>query len=174
MIDISNYEYINDFEVKSNDIIIFDPCFSKNEWCSMLIEDVKRGIWESYVKINDDDGSISELMVIYKNLLTSAYKNHKWNKIETDICIDSGQCAILDNDIFSSEKINTLKNCKDTIKLYNYGSINNGVISLSGYGEGEYSCYVIDDINGIIGVKVIFIEEILESDYDYDDDIMDD
>lgn len=175
MIKITDLEFVGQFNVKSGKLRISDPCYDKKTWCSGIIEDVKNGVWEAYVKLEENENRVSELLVIHKNITKTALKNSNWIEQDIDVGVDSGQCGFFDEDFYPEEKTEDDdsfygKICDITLSRY-YGTIDFGAVSSSGYGDGSYLCYTIDNKDGVIGAKVVFIEE---SEIDEDDDDFED
>lgn len=164
MIKITDAEFVGQFKVKSHKLRISDPCYDKKTWCAGVIDEVKNGTWESYVKVNDDN-RVSELMAFHKDITKSTLKNDNWIEQDIDVGVDSGQCGIFDEDSYPEGKtgeyndVNSFygKCCKITSS--DYGSIDFGVISSSGYGDGSYVSYILEEKDEVVGVKIIFIED---------------
>jgi hypothetical protein len=173
MIKNKEIEYIGQFDVKSGVLRVSDPCYSKDTWCAGVIEDVKNGVWDAYIK--KIDNRVGELIIYYSKSTQNDIKNANWIEQSIDVGVDSGQCGIFDNSLYPDNKTGEYGD-EDTFygkccELTNpCGTLDFGVVSSSGYGDGSYTCYTIENEKGVFGVKIIFLE-----DYDdYDDDIFDD
>lgn len=166
MIKITDLEFIGQFIVETGKLRVSDPCYDKKTWCSGVIEDVKNGLWEAYVKLEENENRISELLIFHKNITKTILKNSIWLEQDIDVGVDSGICGFFDenyypeNEKVDSSDVNSFygKIC-DIVKNKYYGVIEKGAVSSSGYGDGSYTCHTIEDKEGIIGAKIVFIED---------------
>lgn len=179
-------EYIGQFKVKSGSLRVSDPCYDKDTWCAGVIEDVKNGNWESYIKLDETSSRVSELLTFYSDISNATVKKDNWIEQPIEVGVDSGQCGIFDDDYYPNGKTGEYgdmdsfygKCCDITTSDFS-GVLEFGTVSSSGFGDGSYVCYALEDKNGVVGVKIVFIEEdeITDEDYDdfkeYDDDIDD-
>ena len=51
---MNNIECIGTFLVLGNKVMVSDPCYKLNTWCQGILENVKSGIWEAYLKMSDE------------------------------------------------------------------------------------------------------------------------
>ena len=174
MIKINDAEYVGQFNVQSGNLRVTDPCYKKDTWCAGVISDVKNGIWEAHIKMED---RVAELITYHKDISASTLRKSKWMEQGIDVGVDSGQCGIFDDNLYPEGETGEYgdnvsfydKCCKMTTESHDAGVLDFGVVSRSGYGDGSYVCYTLEDVNGVVGVKIVFIDENYE-DKDFDSD----
>lgn len=176
-------QYIGEFEVTSNKLIVTDPCYDKAIWCSYVLGGVKNGIWKSAINISDEGdwgNRVAELLV--------------WKKDEpavscielasTQIGVDSGQAGFFDYSKYPDRcpgeygDLNSFygKACAQTYdekdRSKKAGIVEGfGVNSSSGFGDGCYTLLVGRNSDGeVVRAKLIFIgdEEYQDGDDDHD------
>lgn len=175
-------EYIGRFSL-GNKVMVSDPCYGTNTWCQGVLENVRAGFWDAYIKKTDEGNwgiRVAELVAI--NLDYNDPDSDEYDKISADniielqefeVGVDSGTAGIFDYDYYC--KHHTEKDADD--RWYDKQIINqffptvdasgweksvftefNGVASTSGYGDGGYDCYVARNNEGeIIGIKIVYI-----------------
>lgn len=37
-----------------NKVIVSDPCYGTDTWCQGVLENVREGFWDAYIKITDE------------------------------------------------------------------------------------------------------------------------
>jgi hypothetical protein len=184
MLKIANVEYLGQFKVNSGLLRVSDPCYDKSIWCTGTIADVKNGTWEAYMKLDPSGNRVSELLTFHKDTTAKLIRNDRWDEQNIDIGVESGQCGIFDNSSYpdgdvgvADESDSFYGKCRQATESDFGGVIDFGTISNSGYGNGSYLCYTMEDRDGITAVKIVFIEkededddEVEELNYDFDDD----
>lgn len=60
--------------------------------------------------------------------------------------------------------------CDKTLGELGCGSIDGGVVSRSGYGDGGYEAFVATEGNEVVAVKVVFIPEYEDTEEEWDDE----
>jgi len=173
-----NSEFIGQFEVQSDKLRVTDPCYDKGTWCSGLIEDVKPGLWDANVKTMNN--RVAELIAYHTNVKSIDSKKNKWEEQEFEIGVDSGQCGIFEDKFYPDGETGDFnddssfygKCCNLTLNKGGVGVLDFGVVSTSGWGDGTYFCYTIEEKGIVVGVKVVFMEDESE-DYDFIDDYSD-
>lgn len=170
---MKNADFIGHFKVGSNKLRVSDPCYDKETWCAGTIEDVKNGEWEAHIKTINN--RVAELSAYHTNIKKDTLKKLKWFEQEIEVGVDSGQCGIFDDSFYPEDKNvddedNKFYNkcCNLTLKGVGVGVLDFGVVSSSGWGDGTYACYTLEEKKEVVGVKVVFMEEEME-DEDYDD-----
>lgn len=156
------------FEVKSERVIISDPCYSKGTWCAGTIENVSNGTWQASATLTPlRFGAInSEVRAVLKG----SWPETDWEDTNIDVGVDSGQAGIFDYDIYPDkpgdydEGTWYFSGCQVTEGYYGAGVIIGGVISRSGHGDGSYKAFVRKDRDGrVVEIKIDF-------DYCYEED----
>lgn len=182
MLKVNSSEYLGQFKVKSNTLRVSDPVHDKNAWLSGVIEDVKNGTWEAFMKLDITGSKVSELIVFHKDTPSKFIKNDRWDEQDIEIGVDSGQCGIFDDDKYPNEKGNVnitdsfFGQCAQMTNADFGGILDFGAVSCSGIGNGSYYCYTMEDHEGITAVKIVFMEPEDEDDleeldhYDFWDD----
>jgi len=185
MIKTIDADYVGQFPILSGMMRVTDPCYRRDSWCTDIVDNVKKGAWDAYIKTDPDSHRVSELMAFHKDVDGKTVKNASWTSREQIIGVDSGQCGFFDDKYYpentgdyEDENSFYYKCCSATER--DCGLVNYGVVSRSGYGDGSYGCFILEDKDeNVIGVKVVFIEECEDDDdegfdysidYDYNDD----
>lgn len=182
---MNNIEHIGTFNLGTK-VMVSDPCYSLGTWCQGVLENVKSGIWEAYLKISNEGGwglRVAELITIN----SEHYKEHPIiidEHQEFEVGVDSGCAGIFDYDYYAKYHTEDEKDKRwyETIICNQFfprhdssgwkNSIfteSNGVVSNSGYGDGGYDCYVARNTEGeIVGIRIVYIveEEINEEEDD--------
>jgi hypothetical protein len=157
--------YLGTFEVKAEKVIISDPCYTRDTWCSGSLE-VPNGTWEAYTE-ESEEGSWG----LRTKSLTAKLKDTKnlpWEITNIHVGVDSGQAGIFCDSIYPEEDTGDYhdmssfygKICAiDAHNGYRGGVIEGGCKSTSGFGDGGYSCFVQKDEDKIVGIKIVFIPD---------------
>ena len=159
----------------TNKVIVIDPCYNNDHLQTLGVKlSPLKGTYNAYIQREN----CGEWGVRVKNLAV-VHKDYDINILESDnydlsgfACVDSGTMSIFDlvqyrkyhsnkpeNTELNDEwyDLNVLPWCGDTD---NYLSKDNGIISVSGYGDGSYPVYsYYDETNNLIGIRVCFIED---------------
>lgn len=173
MLKINDAEFIGLFKVKSGNLRITDPCYDKGTWCSGVLDDCKIGTWETFYKLDDTGNKVSELLAFYSDISSRTLKSEKWLEQSIDVGVDSGQCGIFDDELYPNpgDKKSFYSKCCDFTSSDYAGVVENfGVVSSSGDGDGSYTCYTLEDKDGVVGIKIIFLEKSEDDDYFNDDE----
>lgn len=167
---ISNGEMIGSFEIQSGRVRVSDPCYEKDTWCAGTIDNVENGNWEAYIKF--DKKIVSELIAIFDDISKEVLKTSNWIEEDIEVGIDSGQCGIFDDKFYPEGKTGEYGDedtfygqCCD-ITTNGAGVLDFGAVSVSGWGDGSYNCYVLKDKKNIVGIKIAFIEEYETDNFD--------
>lgn len=168
---------VGQFKIFSGEVMVSDPCYEVGVWCQTIINNVKNGNWFGCVR-KSDEGSWgirnASLIIHHENSPLSDINN--WKKEDAQIGVDSGQAGIYDIESFRNDRmINKVKNKiglaieKDGDKFYalncdltneeiHAGTLENGVVSSSGFGDGGYELYTSKDKDGeIVAMEIVFI-----------------
>lgn len=181
---MNNLEYIGTFSLGTK-VMVSDPCYKLGTWCQGVLENVKSGVWEAYLKMIDTGMwgvRVAELITISsehceKHL--TIMDEHQ----EFEVGVDSGCAGVFDYEYYckshTDEDVNEDWYEKQIIQQFFPGdqstwqksvfTESNGVVSNSGYGDGGYDCYVARNTEGeIVGIRIVYIieEEINEEEDD--------
>lgn len=173
-------EYIGRFSL-GNKVMVSDPCYGTDTWCQGVLENVRAGFWDAYIKTSDEGNwgiRVAELVAINLDY-NGEYDGLKYEDInehqEFEVGVDSGTAGIFDYDYYC--KYHGEKTVDD--EWYDNQIVNqffptiessgweksvftefNGVASSSGYGDGGYDCYVARNNEGeIVGIKIVYISD---------------
>ena len=172
----------NEFFIESGKLIISDPCYSNFSFFNKVIE-VPKGYWSSYVETKNDENfgyRIKKLMIFKSDIqVTEKIKQNLFKTEPFTICsVDSGQLGFFDYDFYQNDE--SVKNfekydfgenytpnefgdewyrycCKLTLSKKSWGILPNGVVSSSGFGDGNYQIHKLIRQGKIIGIGVRFI-----------------
>lgn len=175
MIRLDDFEPIGQFEIKSGSVRVTDPCYERGTWCAGTIDEVKNGVWEAFIKMDSYDGRVAELAVFHKDIPNKLVKDSNWLEQGIDVGVDSGQAGVFDDELYPEGETGEYgdedsfygKCCQLTIDKGS-GTLSFGAVSRSGYGDGSYICYTIEDKDNIVGIKIVFVDE-YDEDEDYDE-----
>jgi len=181
---MNNLEYIGTFSLGTK-VMVSDPCYHIGTWCQGVLENVKSGVWEAYLKMTDTGMwgvRVAELITISsehceKHL--TIMDEHQ----EFEVGVDSGCAGIFDYEYYykthADERVKEDWYDKQIMRQFFPGdestwqksvfTESNGVVSNSGYGDGGYDCYVAHNTEGeIVGIRIVYIieEEINEEEDD--------
>lgn len=179
-----------------NKVVVSDPCYSLGTWCQKVLENVKPGEYNVYVKKISSWGERNALLAVVHKDYSNKRIHLNWELWESvNLCVDSGQLGIFDFDTFRNDSLfNTPSKifsdrdfhlpetsgnnwyghmCDRTIDNERFGTYDNGVVSSSGFGDGSYPLYTAeitstDDKQEIVGIFVEFISQSDEDDSDPD------
>lgn len=178
---------IGTFDVVSGKLRITDPCYDKKDNSYSSVIDVRNGKWDAFIVMHDDRPF--KLIAMHEHVVT--IRDYQWEFLDNNISVDSGQAGIFDESHYQDHSI-ILEDpdedfCNDrwysacccaSIMGKNNGESSAGVIpfgavSSSGYGDGEYSCYIHKNSDGMIDAVMIDFQDEYE-DEDEDDDYEED
>lgn len=173
-------EYIGRFSL-GNKVMVSDPCYGTNAWCQGVLENVRKGFWDAYIKMTDKGNwgkRVAELIVINLDYndeydgLTSEDINELQ---EFEVGVDSGTAGIFDYEYYCKHHDNKHADedwYEKQIHHQFFPTHNEidweksiftefeGVASNSGYGDGGYDCYVArNEENEIVGIKIVYISD---------------
>lgn len=126
------YKFVGSFELTQPKMLISDPCYEKDEWCSKLVSDCKTGKWDAYINVNhyrynDQDGSVyndervatllikhcSEIKEIFGTIHWSEASEDNayirwhgnWENLSENIGVDSGQAGFFDYEKYGDNSL---------------------------------------------------------------------
>jgi len=178
-----NFETIGTFELTMPTIRVSDPCYEKGLCGSEILENCLTGTWEAGVDYQEK--RVGALAIRHKtsgpqfSVFNNANYNSRVKSAPFFAAVDSGQCGFFD-DVhyrdamvcagvkypFEGDKSKDFGHpwytlCSQiTLDTEMAGVIPYGVVSSSGFGDGNYEVFVTRDRNGYInGAAILFICE---------------
>ena len=148
---------IGAFNQTSDKLTIFDPYFNHNEspfteYLGLVITGASKGIWNAYLTILDSHKSKNaELTVIHfmVDVPDFDFVTADWTLIG-NITVNSGQAGIYDLKYHNNNAQNN--------NTHNVEIVSNGIVSCSGFGNGQYNVFYLTKDNLVVGIKIVFID----------------
>ena len=170
------------------EVIVSDPCYEIPTWCQEVIDNVRPGVYDTQVDISDEGDwgqRIKSLTVIHEEFKG----DNNWEQYSTAIGVDSGQAGVFCKSTYRKDDIAQdmpwltekgdpfgdhpirpqkedgeqwyVKMCDRTLSTKEgWGVYDTGVVSSSGYGDGQYQLEVLQSGDDIIhGFRIIFIDD---------------
>jgi len=181
------------------EVIVSDPCYEVPTWCQEVITNVRPGMYDTEVDYRESDGwgdRIHSLTVLHERI-----KSPNWEHYSNNIGVDSGQAGVFcmtsyrndemsqdlpwltekgdpfgDHPVSPQEEPGSewyVKMCDRTLSTdQGWGVYDTGVVSSSGYGDGQYDLEVCQMDGLIHGFRIIFIDDSYEEEYEdeYEED----
>lgn len=158
-------------------VVVSDPCYKLDTWCSEVVENVKSGLWSSFIKKSDEGMwgiRVSELTANHND-----YKLNNWEHYSSNIGVDSGQAGVFDFEYYRRDEhakpsafIDEETQKEEGEKWYSAccdltcgtdekaGVMVGGVVSSTGLGDGQYDLFVQrEEANKIVAFKIVFISD---------------
>lgn len=179
------------FEMSSNSMRVSDPCYDKEVWCCGIIPDCIKGEWETAVVYKDHGEfgvRVSLLAARHAHTVRSfalcgkvwadekfIHYSSGWEICNFNVGVDSGQAGLFDeahyHDIHVFDGVPEAKHdfrdvwynhcCDQTLGAEQAGTIPFGVVSSSGYGDGEYTALCHRNARGQADcVMIVFLADI--------------
>jgi hypothetical protein len=164
----------------SENVMVSDPCYTPDTWCQTKLDNVLPGKYNVEVDKSDEGEwgtRVSSITIIHEDYTDGQVD---WDD-HSSLGVDSGQCGIFcmtsyRNDELS-ESITTPdvefslsdyrkdeggdrwyeKMCKFTLDKQQWGVYDTGVVSSSGYGDGQYPMEVMEDDGKVVGIKITYL-----------------
>lgn len=158
------------FTQRSTKMRVTDPCYEKCSRSSGVLKNVLPGTWIAEVELSE--GIISRLRVYHEDY--SLRTNQARSPTSIRVCVDSGQAGFFDESEYpegSTGDFNDLNSmygqiCKATLSDAEHGTIEYGVASRSGYGDGVYECYAGRNLQEqIISAEIDFMSDVYDDEY---------
>jgi len=180
--------YLGQFECISGRFAISDPCYTTDVWCRGELENVKKGMWNAEVW-KCDAGRCGKRVALLTATHAAFRENAKGDIMETanfEVGVDSGQAGIFDAAHYRDDSVlgdYTKPHydfeesgdkwyefcCDKTLAKAQAGVIPYGVVSCSGFGDGDYVCtYCVDSNGETVKVTITFITEDVDEGEDDD------
>jgi hypothetical protein len=166
---------LGQFECRSGELIVSDPCYDLDTWCAGSVK-AKKGRWVARVE-TVDEGEWGKRVAI----LVAYHVEHEGasctERAGFEVGVDSGQAGIFDKTAYKNvdkipedfeHKAGVI--CEDD-PWYSYicdhtlreghggGIINGGVVTSSGFGDGGYECLLAMEGDEAVCIKITFIPE---------------
>jgi hypothetical protein len=180
-----------EFTITSSRIRVTDPCYTKDIWCSGVIENCLNGKWvaSTFVRNEGNWGYRNAELRIWHSDYNEQCAISADIDSNIDVGVDSGQAGFFDDSQYPDDKksigdygdLNSFygKICDGTSKDVHIGHIKAPFISIanigfgvccsSGFGDGGYQCFIKKVNDVVIAAKIIFI-----SDEEYEEECDDD
>ena len=179
--------------VLGEEVIISDPCYEVPTWCQEIIKNVRPGVYDTQVDYRESDGwgeRVHSLTVLHEIIKSPIWEHHCNN-----IGVDSGQAGVFCMTSYRNDQMSQdlpwltekgdpfgdhpfrpvkedgeqwyVKMCDRTLSTEEgWGTYDTGVVSSSGYGDGQYEL-LISEMDGMVhGFKIIFIDDSYQEEYD--------
>jgi hypothetical protein len=174
----------------SENVMVSDPCYSLDTWCQTKLSNVLPGKYNVDIDktdLGDWGNRISSITAIHEN-----YQDDYGSWIQHSDCgVDSGQCGIFCMTSYRNDQVAEsitspesdfvipfredgdnwyIKMCKFTLGKESWGLYDTGAVSSSGIGDGMYPLEVMMDNGKVVGIKVVFLGDDDEDDYEDEGD----
>jgi len=182
------------------EVIISDPCYEVPTWCQEIIKNVRPGVYDTQVDYRESAGwgeRVHSLTVLHEIIKSPIWEHHCNN-----IGVDSGQAGVFCMTSYRNDQMSQdlpwltekgdpfgdhpfrpvkeegeqwyVKMCDRTLSTEEgWGTYDTGVVSSSGYGDGQYEL-LISQMDGMVhGFKIIFIDDSYQEE-EYDEYEMED
>lgn len=163
--------YLGSIEFPSGKMVVSDPSYQRGTWCMLEDEPVGKGQWHVHVVTTDEEGwgrrPARIVLTREKDKLSADFGE----KLKADIGVDSGQAGIFDSEIYHNDEKAVapfsdlrpeepwssmcLQRTMDTADLC--GLVPNGVVSLSGFGDGSYRLWKLKKGRRVVQWTLVFI-----------------
>lgn len=167
---------IGSFKIKNGEAIVSDPCYSKKNFLSLWMKNVKNGTWKAMIVEDDGYNAVLVCQHSKEEPITSPFKIYDtWEIADVVIGVDSGQVGVFDPEFYKDDKsVENVKRigesdpiceedpfysicCDRTLNSKHGGVIPYGALSSSGCGDGTYDCWYKKDGDGVVvGIAVDF------------------
>ncbi|WP_339148807.1 MULTISPECIES: SMI1/KNR4 family protein [unclassified Sutcliffiella] len=154
-VNINKPNILGTFIVESGKLIVTDPYYNVDEEAELQIVllNVKNGCWTASVSYTTDE-VVKNLFVFYGEKKPSG----KWHVCDKQIGIDSAQAGIFDFKTFVKNE--AIQFDEIVSSDAQGGVVSDGVVSMSGYGDGLYEVKVKYNISKkVVGVMIDFADE---------------
>lgn len=147
---------------------VSDPCYGTAVWCSGQVDNVKAGDYYVMVDVKDTEWGglrVCSLGVFNVDTLEAGEKEVAIELATFEVGVDSGQAGIFDAEYYNKYHSDREAHdewyddiCDLTLSRKMYGTLEKGVVSCSGYGDGGYDCHLFRNKEGqVVGINITFI-----------------
>lgn len=161
-----------EFPFLVNEVRVIDPCYDPETIYrpeDLTTLEFLGGRYECFAVISDE-GSWGKRVASLRIERQDAHINYCEEIVGTGV--DSGQAGFFLKDNYDTKVSDDAwykKVCDITLSSPDCGLVDDwGVVASSGYGDGQYNCYLSKDGEYCNGAELIFIDEAEDED-DYDD-----
>lgn len=133
--------------ILNDKIIISDPCYTIDTWCTKIIENIKAGTYLCYIykeSIPSWGDRVCSLLIVHQD---NDIESLKFKYLGT-IGVDSGTAGIFDYNYYEKYHTNVLnedwyhKNVCNVVSDNDSHICDNlGIWSTAGFGDGVYECF---------------------------------
>lgn len=138
-------------------LMVTDPCYERGTWCQGVVENVAPGEWRGKAFVDDCVHTLSAC------LFPTPAGKYRRTKAKFRVGVDSGQAGIFLEHMYPHGKpgeygdMTTFYGRACDAAESGAARIDEGFVSRSGYGDGDYSAYVTRDEDGrAVAVEVFF------------------
>ena len=151
-------------------VMVSDPCYGMNVWCHGIVENVLPGTYNCSVVYSNEGAwgvRVAEIEVLHQDA-----KRYTMSHSGFVVGVDSGQAGIFDYEYYEHYHQRGVDDdwydrvCAITLSAESAGTIDDsGFVSMSGFGDGGYDCYLYKDLNyNVVGFRIVYIYEDEEED----------
>lgn len=173
----STTHVLGTFTVKSDKLVVSDPCYERGTRCQKILDNASRGTWEARVEMITDglfggSGKRVAKLIVQREASSVA----EWGHLK-GLGVDSGQMSIFCDSAYPQSETGEYgdddsfygKVCNANAGFG--GLLENGVVTSSGYGDGGYDGRVGKNSAGeIVAIEVTFIDDSPEGYVDEEDE----
>ena len=177
----------------SENVMVSDPCYTPDTWCQTKLNNVLPGRYNVQVEKSDEGDwgtRVSSITVIHEDYTDGQVD---WDQ-HSDLGVDSGSCGIFCMTSYRNDEISEgittpdvnfnlgdyrkddggerwyEKMCRFTLSENQWGLYDTGVVSSSGFGDGQYPMEVMEDGDKVVGIKISYLDD-FEEDEDEETDM---
>lgn len=164
---------LGSFLVESGVLVISDPCYEPKVWCRGELSNVCNGPWYASVAKTDEGswGPRVAALIAYHIACEIPIDDPRWKLTKINVGVDSGQAGIFDKTHYQDDAVAEGQPkrkgiaesdpwyamcCEQSNSEAGAGVVPYGVVSSSGYGDGSYDCFIVEDAGEVIAVKIDF------------------
>lgn len=160
MISFDN-KVLGTFRLESGRAVVSDPCYSPGSGCLGIVQNVKPGLWRAWAKVAEVPGRgvrVWELRCMHSGI-DAAFRGEE--ELIGEFGVDSGQFGVFEaatyRELSGDEEWYQLC-CEVTCEKL-AGTITNGAVASSGFGDGAYSVFAWrDGSREAAAIRVVFID----------------
>ncbi|MCP8309034.1 MAG: DUF4241 domain-containing protein [archaeon] len=163
------------FFVKSGKVHLTDPAYDRKTLEKISVTwnlTAKNGKWRAFLIKEENEGCVARLVAINTDYLNSQLgRNIRWQAIGP-LFVDTAQAGIFDDALYPKEKRRPTREefndkqsfygkvCDLTLSSNQGGIVDNlGVVSQSGYGDGMYATFGIEENGEYVAFCIDFLPD---------------